>query len=58
MKHAQNYVEVACLKEALKASTDKASRLEGEIAAVRVLAKANGVTEAQINAQIAKITGS
>jgi hypothetical protein len=56
-KQAQNPVEVACLKEALKASADKAARLENEIAVVRVLAKGNGVTEDQINAQLAKITG-
>lgn len=56
VKQARNPVEVACLKEALKASADKASRLEKEIAVVRVLAKGNGVTEDQINAQLAKIT--
>jgi hypothetical protein len=57
-KQVQNSVEVACLKEVLKASTDKASRLDSEIAVVRVLAKGNGVTEDQINAQLAKITGA
>lgn len=58
LKQANDTVEVSCLKEALKASTEKNSRMANEIAVMRALAKGNGVTEEQINAQLAKITGT
>ena len=50
-------IEMACLKEAKKASAEKMGRLEDEVAVIRALAKSNGVTEDQINEQLASMSG-
>ena len=57
-QQSQNSVDVACLREVLKASIEKASHLEKEVAVLRVLAKRNGVLDEEVDAQLAKITAA
>ena len=55
-QQVQDSVDVACLREVLKASMEKSSHLQKEVAVLRVLAKRNGVLEEEVDAQLAKIT--